>query len=199
MTGKILHLERGAAAAPAPEHDDDAWMILARSGRPGAFDALVRRHQGAALGVAHRYLGDRDLACDAVQNAFVEVYQRLPDYRPEGHFRAYLHRILLNQCRMAVRSRGIRARFADRLARRVEDDAPAAALPDAELLARDRDRRVDRAVLDLSDKLRAVVALHYAAELPLAEIADVLGLSPGTVKSRLAAALAKLRGALEGS
>lgn len=196
MSGKVLAFsaESRPAAAPAAERDDDEWMLLARSGRPGAFDELVRRHQASVLAVAYRYLGQREAAKDAAQNTFVEVYRRLADYRPQGRFRAYLHRILLNQCRMAVRSRGIRRRFQERLEREEED---AAALPDEQILARERQRQVERALLGLSDKLRAVVVLHFSGELSHADIAEALDIKVGTVKSRLSAALVLLRGELE--
>jgi len=196
MSGKILAFsaESRPAAAGAATRDDDEWILLARSGRPGAFDELVKRHQATVLAVAYRYLGQRDAAKDVAQNTFVEVYRRMADYRPQGRFRAYLHRILLNQCRMAVRSRGIRRRFQDRLEREEED---AAALPDEEILRRERQRQVERALLKLSDKLRAVVVLHFSGELSHADIAEALDIKVGTVKSRLSAALVRLREELE--
>lgn len=196
MSGKVLAFsaESRPATAPAEARDDDDWMLLARSGRPGAFDELVRRHQASVLGVAFRYLGQRDAAKDVAQNTFVEVYRRLPEYRAQGRFRAYLHRVLLNQCRMAVRSRGIRRRFHERLERGDEDGG---ALPDEEILARERQRQVERALLRLSDKLRAVVVLHFSGELSHADIAEALGIKVGTVKSRLSAALVRLREELE--
>jgi len=200
MSGKILAFSPDSRPAAGPPRDDDDWMLLARSGRPGAFDELVRLHQARVLAVAYRYLGQRDAAKDVAQNTFVEIYRRLPDYRPQGRFRAYLHRVLLNQCRMAVRSRGIRRRLHERLGHEEEDGGGAgttAALPDEEILARERQRQVERALLGLSEKLRAVVALHFSGELSHAEIADALGIKVGTVKSRLSAALVALRAELE--
>ncbi len=203
MSGKILAFSAEGRPAAGPEapaaagpetRDDDDWMLLARSGRPGAFDELVRRHQASVLAVAYRYLGQREAAKDVAQNTFVEVYRRLPDYRPQGRFRAYLHRILLNQCRMAVRSRGIRRRFQERL-ERVDEEGRA--LPDEEILARERQRQVERALLGLSEKLRAVVVLHFSGELSHGEIGEALGIKLGTVKSRLSAALVRLRREME--
>jgi RNA polymerase sigma-70 factor, ECF subfamily len=195
MSGKVLAFSAESRPAAAGARDDDDWMLLARSGRPGAFDELVKRHQASVLAVAYRYLGQREAAKDVAQNTFVEVYRRLGEYRPQGRFRAYLHRILLNQCRMAVRSRGIRRRFQERIEREEEGDG--AALPDEEILARERQRQVERALLGLSEKLRAVVVLHFSGELSHAEIAEALGIKVGTVKSRLSAALVVLREELE--
>jgi RNA polymerase sigma-70 factor, ECF subfamily len=188
-----------ARAAPSePEHSDDDWMILARSGRPGAFDALVRRYQGRAVSVAYRYLGQRDLAKDVAQNTFLEIYRRLGEYRPSGKFRAYFHRVLLNQCRMAARSRNIRARFQERLIIAEPDEGAATLLPDEQILARERQRRLEVGLLRLSDKLRAVVVLQFSGDLSQAEIADALDIKIGTVKSRLSAALVALREDLAG-
>ena len=188
-----------ARAAPSePEHSDDDWMILARSGRPGAFDAMVRRYQGRAVSVAYRYLGQRDLAKDVAQNTFLEIYRRLGEYRPSGKFRAYFHRVLLNQCRMAARSRKIRARFQERLIIAEPDESTATVLPDEQILARERQRRLEVGLLRLSDKLRAVVVLQFSGDLSHAEIADALDIKIGTVKSRLSAALVALREDLAG-
>ncbi len=187
-----------ARAASEPEHSDDDWMILARSGRPGAFDALVRRYQGRAVSVAFRYLGQRDLAKDVAQNTFLEIYRRLGEYRPSGKFRAYFHRVLLNQCRMAARSRKIRARFQERLIIAEPDEGTATVLPDEQILARERQRRLEVGLLRLSDKLRAVVVLQFSGDLSHAEIADALDIKIGTVKSRLSAALVALREDLAG-
>jgi RNA polymerase sigma-70 factor (ECF subfamily) len=213
MDGKILAFAARPAAVPAsvhesarpvspeapadPAHSDDEWMILARGGRPGAFDALVRRYQARAVSVAYRYLGQRELAQDVAQNAFLEIYRRLDDYRPCGKFRAYFHRVLLNQCRMAARSRRIRARFQERLVSAEPDGAPST-LPDQQILARERQRRLEAGLLRLSDKLRAVVVLQFSGDLSHAEIADALDIKIGTVKSRLSAALVALRADLAG-
>lgn len=198
MEGKVIALvaPRGARA-DEPAHTDDEWMLLARSGRPGAFDALVRRYQVRAVSVAYRYLGQRELAKDVAQNTFLEIFRRLDEYQPHGRFPGYFHRILLNQCRMAARSRRIRMRFQDRLVQGDAEDAGEGALPDEQILARERQRRVDRALLKLSEKLRAVVVLQFSGGLSQAEIAEALDIKLGTVKSRVSAALVALREELE--
>jgi RNA polymerase sigma-70 factor (ECF subfamily) len=198
MEGKVIALVAApqGARADEPMHSDDEWMLLARSGRPGAFDALVRRYQVRAVSVAYRYLGQRELAKDVAQNTFLEILRRLDEYQPHGRFPGYFHRILLNQCRMAARSRRIRMRFQDRLVQADADDAEGA-LPDEQILARERQRRVDRALLKLSEKLRAVVVLQFSGGLSQAEIAEALDIKLGTVKSRVSAALVALREELE--
>ena len=191
MEGKVLSLVRSTT----PEgRDDDELMLLARGGRSSAFDELVRRHQATAMSVAYRYLGHREAAQDAAQNAFIEVFRRVGDYESQGKFRAYFHRVLINQCKMVARSRGTRRRLEERLAH--DDDGAQAPLADEQILERERDRRVEQAVLRLSEKLRAVTALHFSAGMSHAEIGEVLRIPTGTVKSRLSAALVALRAML---
>jgi RNA polymerase sigma-70 factor (ECF subfamily) len=176
------------------DRDDDELLLLTRGGKTEAFDALVRRHQLRALRIAHKYLGDTAAAKDVVQAAFLDVYRALPRYQPRGQFAAYFHRVLLNQCHMAHRSRGY--------ARRASDDARAVEpepVPASEelILAREKRAAVERAVHQLSQKLRDVIVLRFAGDLAYEEIANVLELPLGTIKSRLSAGLEQLRVILE--
>lgn len=183
-----------------PERTDDELMQLARAGMNEAFDALVRRHQKRALRLALRYLGQPALAQDAVQNCFVELYQALPRYRVEGRFAAFFYRVLLNQCRMAVRQQAANRR-------RVAAWGDASRALDPPCSGHDptrRDPHDDSAqaeawahVTRLSNKLQLVVLLRYGEDLSHEEIAARLGLPVGTVKSRLFAALKRLRQLLE--
>jgi len=191
------HLQVPTSAAPpeaGEERTDDALMALARDGVEPAFDALVRRHQAAVLRVAARYLGDAELAHDVAQATFVQLFAWLHRYQPRGKFRAFLMRVALRQCAMAARSRGA--------VRRRETAAPsmgASTTPDDVALERERRRQLDRALAKLSPKLRAVVVLRHGAGMSYEEVAAALDLPVGTVKSRVFAALAKLRDVLEGA
>jgi len=180
---------------PLDDRDDDDLMLLARGGAPGAFAALVHRHQARVLRVAARELNRSLLtAADVVQNTFLEVYRTLPRYQPRGQFRAYLFRVLLNQCRMAHRAARIEARH------RPVAETPAAVAPhESEVLARERERDTEAAVARLSAKLRDVVLLRYTGELSYHEIAAALGIPVGTVKRRLFDAIKKLRELMEPS
>jgi len=173
------------------EREDDELMLMARGGVAEAFDVLVRRHQRSALGIARMELGSVDLAKDAAQNAFVQLYRFLPRYEPRGKFKAFLHRVLLNNCRMLRRSAGRGSRF--ELDVEEMELADAEAPPDDELARRERWRRVERALARLSPKLRMVLTLRFSDGLSYEEIADVAGVSVGTVKSRLFNGIQKLR------
>ena len=183
----------GAALEARP---DDELMVLSRAGRREAFDVLVRRHQASAFKVASRYLGSAPDAHDACQSAFLEVYRGLARYQPRGSFVFYLRRVVLNQCRMLGRGAAIRGRAADASALQPVAEAQ---LPDDALLARERSRALTLAVAELSEKQREVVALRYAGGHSLEDIAAILELPLGTVKSRLFSAMEKLNGHLGGS
>jgi RNA polymerase sigma-70 factor (ECF subfamily) len=176
---------------PLDGRTDDELMLLARAGRREAFDVLVLRHQGPALKVAARYLGDAAAAKDACQNAFVEVYRGAGRYQPRDRFVFYLRRVVLNQCRMSAR----RLRIAERLP---ADEEELASQPDEVLLANERRKVIDQSLLRLSDKLREVVSLRFAGGHSLEEIAQILEVPLGTVKSRLFSAMAQLKDVLGG-
>lgn len=170
--------------------DDDALMALARTRRE-AFDALVARHQHALLRIAAKYLGDVASARDACQATFLDVYRARHTYRPSGRFPFFLRRALLNQCHMVARRGRTEARLT---ALDVAPDAPVP--PDALILAEERRQLVEAEVSKLSEKLRAVVVLRYAGGHSLEDIAEVLEVPVGTVKSRLFAAMQALATAL---
>ena len=180
---------------PADARSDDDLMLLARANVPGAFSALVARHQRRALRVAGRQLGPavRPAAADVVQNTFIDIYRALPRYQARGQFGSFLFRVLLNQCRMAQRSARIEARK-----RELSATAPADAPPhESAVLARERERDTEAALARLGTKLRDVVVLRYTGELSYGEIAAALEIPHGTVKRRLFDAMKKLRKLME--
>jgi RNA polymerase sigma-70 factor, ECF subfamily len=177
---------------PLSERDDDALMLLSRSGRSDAFDALVCRHEARVLGVAAKYMGSVAAAKDIAQCTFLEIYRALPQYQPRGKFAAYLYRVLLNQCRMAWRSK----RYEERAWRFAISEADER-MSDDQLLERERRRQVERLLALLSEKLRAVIVLRFGGDLSYEEIATTLEIPLGTVKRRLFDGLAKLRDLME--
>ena len=178
------------AAQRLAERSDDELMLLARGGLDDAFDTLIRRHQRPVLRVGMRYLGEATLSADVAQNTFVALLKALPEYRANGQFKAFLYRILLNQCRMARRSERSLQRAIDQASNATEQNAH-------EVLVREQRRDVERALLRLSDKLREVVVLRFGADFNYDEIGETLGIPTGTVKRRLFTAKAKLREMLE--
>ncbi len=146
--------------------------------------ALLRRHQGYLERIALAMLGSRADAEDALQEAALAGYQNLHQLRGgEPAFAAWLRRILIHQCRRILDRRS-RTVPLDDLAPYLEGSLPG---PDPEATA------LWEMVARLGDHLRPVIVLRYLLDMSQQEVADVLGLPLGTVKSRLGKALSLLR------
>ena len=174
---------------PLADRSDDDLIRLCRSGRPGAFSALVARHQTRAVRTAYRRLGNAEAARDVVQEAFMVVFRTLDRYEPRGLFVPYLHRIVLNGCRTAERGRRREVSAMDRLSREPERTQ---AQSDDVLLALDRQVELGRRVRALSPPIRDVMVLRFAGGLSIDEIGGALDIKEGTVKSRIHAGVQRL-------
>jgi RNA polymerase sigma-70 factor (ECF subfamily) len=159
-----------------------------------AFDALVRAEGQSALRVATVVLGTPDGADDVVQIAMERAWSAIATYDEDRPFRPWFLRIVANTARNDRRQRGRQAALRLR-AEREPTRGPTSA-EEAAITAFER-RQVLVAVnrLDIDD--RTVIALRYFEQLGEADMAVVLGCAPGTVKSRLARARARLREQLE--
>ena len=162
---------------------------LARQGDRIAFGELAITLGDRLHAVAHRILRDRDLAGDVTQQALLKIWQELPRLRDAEHFGGWSYRVLVNTCRDEMRKRRRPSADLDLL----ENDAW---IPDASISIADRDQ-LDRAFRTLTVDHRSVVILHYYLEFSLAEIATIVDIPVGTVRSRLHYARRVLRSALE--
>jgi RNA polymerase sigma-70 factor (ECF subfamily) len=161
----------------------------ARNGDDVAFSELVDLDGDRCYAIAYRILRDAERAQDAVQQAFLLAWRELPRLRDVERFDVWLHRLLVNACYEEHRRR---RRWALRV-RTLPAEGPGD--PDPTLAVDDRDA-LERAFRRLSPEHRAVFVLHHHAGMPLASIADVVGVPVGTVKSRLHHATRNLRAAL---
>jgi RNA polymerase sigma factor (sigma-70 family) len=168
----------------------------ARRGDVEAYEQIVHAHQGIAFRVAYLVAGVESDAEDAAQEGFVKAYRALGRFRPGAPFRPWLLQIVANEARNRRRTAGRQARLALRSAAesRPGDAAPS---PEAALLAGERRTELLAAVNELREQERLVIALRFFLDLSEAETAAALGIRPGTVKSRTARALARLRVRLE--
>lgn len=190
---------RGKSDANTPflleDRDDDALMWMVRAGEDRAFEVLVRRHQRMALGTAMKYLGDSSSAEDAAQNSFIDLLKCAPSYRPDGKFRAFFARIVINNCRMA--NRRARSEASKQRGFLSLHQASSAEAECDTLEQQEKQRKVHEGLSRVSPKLREVLILRYAADLSLKEISETLDIRLGTVKSRLFAGMEKLGKILE--
>ncbi len=163
-------------------------------GRPRdleSYDQLVREHQGIAFRTAYVITGSAADAEEVVQDAFVKAYRARGRFRSGAPFRPWLLAIVANEARNRRRATGRRARLSLQLAEE-RPSGGAAPSPEVALLAREERAELLAAVDRLGEEQRAAVACRYFLGLSEAETAAVLGCRPGTVKSRLSRALARL-------
>jgi RNA polymerase sigma-70 factor (ECF subfamily) len=191
-----------AASSSTRPLDDAAVARAVLDGDRDAFRVLVDRELPGVVRTAQRILADRDEAEDVAQETFVIAYRSLATWRADGPFGAWLARIAV---RLAVR-RVARRRIVPwtQPGRVADDDEPTLALrstgSDPEQLAvrGEQARDVRRAVADLGEPYREVVALRFFADRSLDEIAALTGRPLGTVKTHLRRGLIRLRAGLTG-
>jgi RNA polymerase sigma-70 factor (ECF subfamily) len=177
-------------ATPA---DETAWVTAARDGDTDAFARLVRAHQEAAFRAAYLIVRDA-VAEDVAQEAFVRAYRALGSFKAGEPFRPWLLRIATNLALNEVRGRRRREGWMGRL-RMVRPAEPRT--PEALAVASDELRELDAALRQLPERDRAVLYLRHFLDLTEREMAEVLDCAPGTVKSRLNRASARLREVIE--
>jgi RNA polymerase sigma factor (sigma-70 family) len=170
---------------------DDLLVLEAQRGRPDAWRALVGRWHPLLLGRAVRLLGDRHLAADAVQDAWTSIARGIARLEDPARFAPWAYRILARRCADHVR-RAVRR--PDRPADVRGTPAPPGPLGRAEAEAV---AAVRAAISRLPGEQRLLLTLRYVDGVPLAVVADLLGIPEGTVKSRLHTAREALRRLLE--
>src|SRR5690349_16677200 len=181
---------------------DEELLLRFRKGQREAFGQLVRRYERELYGYLRRYLGDANLADDVFQNTFLQLYTKIGTYEPGRPVRPWLYTIATHQAIDALRRNGRHQALsldqhreehggeAQNLTAALESSAPGP----VELAQGEEGRQQVRAAVDrLPDFLRQVVVLAYYQGLKYREVADILDIPVGTVKSRLHAALVKLQ------
>jgi RNA polymerase sigma factor (sigma-70 family) len=191
MTGDDVNDPRPVQGEPS---EDPALVARARDGDVGAFEALVARYREIAFRVAWLVVRDRGDAEDAVQEAFVKAYYAMPRFRSGAPFRPWILRIVANEARN--RGRAARRREGLRLRVAVSEGKRVASSPEPSVLEQTEAEALVLALEHLPERDRLVLAYRYLLELSEAETAEMLGVRPGTVKSRLSRALVRLRGVL---
>ncbi len=169
---------------------DRELVARAKDGDKEAFTALVLSFGDRLYSVAYRILRDAGRAEDAVQQTFLLAWRELPKLRDDGRLESWLYRLLVNACYAEIRH----TRRWQPGMHLVSPDTPS--VDDAQLSVARRDE-LERAFRHLSGEQRAVLVLHHYLGLSGAEIGTALGLSPGTVRSRLHYARQLMRAAIE--
>jgi RNA polymerase sigma factor (sigma-70 family) len=164
----------------------------AKRGDAHAYEELVHAYQGIAFRTAYVIARNAADAEDAAQEGFVKAWRALGRFREGAPFRPWLLQIVANEARNRRRSAGRREHLVLRAATE-EPSGEAAPSPEAALLTAETRERLLAAVNELPDDQREVISLRYFLELSEQEVAETLGIARGTVKSRTARALERLR------
>lgn len=176
-------------------HEDALLVVRAAEGDDEAFEALVHRHAPVLLRLATRLLGSPTEAEDAVQEAFVSAWRKLPEFRGDARFGTWMHRIVTNRCLNVLRSRQPVTAL---------DSVPEPQAPEhqvsppraAEAHAAVRD--LSRAIEGLSPEQRVCWVLRELDGVPYESIAESVGISQEAVRGRVFRARRYLTEAMAG-
>lgn len=180
----------GTAARAEPDAEESAWIRAARGGDSEAFRKLVDRYGDRSFETALRIVRHREEAEEVAQDAFVRAWQALPNFREEARFSTWLYRIVTR--RAIDRARAVRQRGQREIASE-PDVVERVASPDAGEPSGSWLRRLNRILGELDPVPAAAVTLFYLRDRSVREVAEILDLPEGTVKTHLHRSRAALR------
>ncbi len=186
------------------ELSDSDLMMLVKQGDYAAFDELYNRYRKPVLRFLFSLTWDHDVAEDALQEVFLRLYRARDRYQPTGQFSTYIFQIAKNYYLAQARKKKARGEEMSlahedrngfrpfenlRVNERIE--------PEVHLLEEYRKHGIRRAIAALPEHLKLVFVMSHFEDMKYAEIAEVLGIAVGTVKSRMFAAVTTLRALLK--
>ncbi len=180
--------------------DDAALIERIRNGDGSAFEDLVRLYQDRIYNLCRHVLANSHDAEDAAQDTFVKAFRGLRHFRPDASLYTWLYRIAVNTCIDYRRRRVFSSLFRITSEGEEEPVDVASDAPSPERLYESKQAGIGlrKGLAALSDKLRTVIVLKELEELSYEEIAEVLDLPLGTVKSRIARAREELKISMKG-
>lgn len=181
------------------EQNDADLVRQTLCGNTSAYNGLVQRYQRQVYNLAYRMLGNAEDAGDLVQDTFLRAYGALATFRQDASFLTWLYKIASNLCIDQLRSRKSKSTLSLEVELE-EGREPAADLrstgPEEAAVRSSVQEVVQRAIMNLPEKYRAVVVMRHLNDMSVDEIARVLELPTGTVKTHLFRARDMLRGRL---
>jgi RNA polymerase sigma-70 factor (ECF subfamily) len=164
-------------------------IAKAKEGDRESFETLVRCHYQAVINLINRMYGDRIVAEDAAQEAFIRAWQHLPKYRPRAPFRNWVYQMGIHAAVDMLR----RERPMAEIDMELLPNPASNSKPEAQTIAIEREHQVREALLSLPEACRIALVLREYEELSYKEIATMLNIPLGTVMSRLNYARKRLR------
>jgi RNA polymerase sigma-70 factor (ECF subfamily) len=181
-------------APDAPEAAEAGVIAKAVAGDQRSFERLIARWDGEILNLAYRLTGSREDAHDVRQEAFIRAYRALARFDGRCRFSTWMFGIVVNLCRDRHRSLAARRRLLEGVA--LERPAGEAGCPDDPALAGEMREVVRSAVMNLPPDEREVLVLRHYHQMPLSDVAALLGVPSTTARSRMNRALGRMRESL---
>lgn len=178
--------------------DDKLWVKKASKGDSDAFEQLVLAYQSQIYHLCLRMLGNADDAADMTQEAFLKAWRGLETFQQESAFSSWLYRLASNCCLDLLRSQKRRPTVSfvtedvdgEEQSYEPVDEGPS---PEETVIYREEQSEIVQAMAELDDEQRQVLTLRVVNDLSYTQIAEILQVKEGTVKSRLARARENLR------
>jgi len=183
-----MNTQNGAETLQTPEVTDQELIEQSKQGDEAAMSHLIRRHYGTSLRIAQSILRNQPDSEDAVQTAYGRAFRLLHTFREEARFSTWITSIVVNQSLMHLRRHrranvlSLEEPMHERTQRCLASREPS---PEESAVSREIASAIARALARLPHRLRTPYTLHAISGLPIAEVADKLGLSISATKSRI--------------
>ncbi len=171
--------------------EDQALVARAQAGEAAAFDDLVVKYSPRLYGLIYNMTSNHEDTNDMLQDVFAKAYRAISGFRGKSSFYTWIHTIAVNMTLNFLKKRGRRYHLSlDDVDASIQNDKEFIELTSTSSPVREADlgelqRRLNEAMMKLSDEHRAVVTMFHIQGMPHAEISKILGVSEGTVRSRL--------------
>jgi RNA polymerase sigma-70 factor (ECF subfamily) len=169
-----------------------------RNGDPAAFETLLGNYERLIYNLTFRYFGNHHDACDIGQEAMVRIYHKIGEFNGKSSFKTWLYRVVTNLCLDELRRRKHQSASLEEIKEKGFEPAAGSPGPEEAAETGERAELIQELLQLLSEEHRAVLILKEIEGLDYQEIAEVLGCSLGTVKSRLNRAREAFRRQLTG-
>ena len=174
----------------------DETLLIKRAQKKdsAAIEALIYAYEKRVYNIAYRYMGNDADAWDMAQESLIKIYRNVSSFRGRSSFSSWVYRLTVNTCLDGLRKR---KKSPASLDQSIENGAAfqdqSAPLPEEHVLSSERSAVIQRAIDTLSDDHKSVIILRDITGLSYEEIAECLGVSIGTVKSRINRGRARLK------
>lgn len=180
------------------EYNEQKLIERASGGDPAAFNTLMAAHEKRMYAVALRMFANREDAQDCLQEAMLRIYRSIGNFKGQSSFATWVYRITMNSCLDELRrKKNKQSTSLDDLLDQGWAPADEGATPEKHAMRSELRRELKRAIHELPEDMRSAVILRDVQGFSYEEIAQVLNVNVGTVKSRISRAREKLRGKLK--